>query len=117
KEQSISIAAALESHANHPIARAFKVYTDQNVAVSDVENIIGSGIQGDYQGKQTKIGSAPFVLGEANSGEPNSIYLALDDVHIATFKYQDPIRKEANSFIERFQKEGIKVTLLTGDSQ
>lgn len=117
KEQSLSIAAALESHANHPIARAFKVYTDQNVAVSDVENIIGSGIQGDYQGKQTKIGSAPFVLGEANSGEPNSIYLALDDVHIATFKYQDPIRKEAKSFIERFQKEGIKVTLLTGDSQ
>ncbi len=117
KEQSLSIAAALESHANHPIARAFKVYTDQNVAVSDVENIIGSGIQGDYQGKQTKIGSAPFVLGEANSGEPNSIYLSVDDVHIATFKYQDPIRKEAKSFIERFQKEGIKVTLLTGDSQ
>jgi len=117
KEQSLSIAAALESHANHPIARAFKVYTDQNVTVSDVENIIGSGIQGDYQGKQTKIGSAPFVLGEAKSAEPNSIYLSVDGVHIATFKYQDPIRKEANSFIERFQKEGIKVTLLTGDSQ
>ena len=117
KEQSLSIAAALESHANHPIARAFKVYTDQNVAVSDVENIIGSGIQGDYQGKQTKIGSAPFVLGEAKSAEPNSIYLSVDGVHIATFKYQDPIRKEAKSFIERFQKEGIKVTLLTGDSQ
>ncbi|UUM31781.1 heavy metal translocating P-type ATPase [Vibrio japonicus] len=117
EEKSLAIAAALESHANHPIARAFKTYSDQQVSVNDVENIIGSGIQGVYEGKVAKIGSSSFVLGKGATAEPNSVYLSIDDVHIATFKYQDPIRKEAKSFIERFKQEGIKVTLLTGDSQ
>lgn len=87
------------------------------VQVNDVENIIGSGIQGTYQGQSVKIGSASFILGEQSEAEPNSVYLSLDGQHVATFTYQDPIRAESKTFIERFKQAGIKVTLLTGDSQ
>tara|TARA_Y100001956_G_scaffold82010_1_gene101345 strand:+ start:645 stop:3017 length:2373 start_codon:yes stop_codon:yes gene_type:complete len=114
---ALSLAAALEAHANHPIARAFKRYADNTVTVDDVENVIGSGVKGDFKGQQVKIGSASYILGENSVSEPNSIYLSVDDVHVATFRYQDPIRKEAKSFIERFKQSGIKITLLTGDSQ
>jgi len=117
EQQALAIAAALESHANHPIARAFKTYNDQDIEVTDVENIIGSGIRGMYQGQEAKIGSARYVLGDAVTAEANSVYMSLDGVHIATFRYQDPVRKEAKSFIERFKQAGIKITLLTGDSQ
>ncbi len=117
EQQALAIAAALESHANHPIARAFKTYNDQDIEVTDVENIIGSGIRGMYQGQEAKIGSARYVLGDAVTAEPNSVYMSLDGVHIATFRYQDPVRKEAKSFIKRFKQAGIKITLLTGDSQ
>lgn len=117
ESKALAIAAALEAHANHPIARAFKRYGDKQTVVDNVENVIGSGIEGTYQGKQVKIGSASFILGESAFAEPNSVYLSIDGAHIATFRYQDPIRKEAQSFIERFEKSGIKITLLTGDSQ
>lgn len=117
ESEALAIAAALESYANHPIARAFKAYSEQSVSVSDVENIIGSGIQGTYKNHLAKIGSARFVLGESATVEPNSVYLSLNDVHIATFKYQDPIRKEAKAFVKRFQDAGVDITLLTGDSQ
>ncbi|MEF1172241.1 heavy metal translocating P-type ATPase [Vibrio sinaloensis] len=117
ESKALAIAAALEAHANHPIARAFKRYSDKQTVVDNVENVIGSGIEGTYQGKQVKIGSASYILGESAFAEPNSVYLSIDGVHIATFRYQDPIRKEAQSFIERFKKSGIKITLLTGDSQ
>ncbi len=116
KTEVLAIAASLESHANHPIARAFRQFAEQSTVVTDVENIIGSGVQGRYNNQMVKIGSALFVLGSQDINEANAIYLSIDDAHVATFYYQDPIRKESKQFIEKIQKAGIKVTLLTGDS-
>ncbi|MCG9724844.1 heavy metal translocating P-type ATPase [Vibrio brasiliensis] len=117
KQQALAIAASLESHANHPIARAFKLYSDVNVNVEDVENVIGSGIKGRYNGAEVKIGSAQFVLGEHQTAQANSVYLSIDAVHVATFSYRDPIRAEAKEFVEKFQRSGVKITLLTGDTK
>lgn len=117
KQQALAIAASLESHANHPIARAFKLYSDTNVSVEDVENIIGSGIRGRYNGAEVKIGSAQFVLDEHQTAQANSVYLSIDGVHVATFSYRDPIRAEAKEFVEKFQRSGVKITLLTGDTK
>ncbi|WP_333703688.1 heavy metal translocating P-type ATPase, partial [Vibrio hepatarius] len=117
KQQALAIAASLESHANHPIARAFKLYSDANVCVEEVENVIGSGIKGRYNGAEVKIGSAQFVLGEHQTAQANSVYLSIDAVHVATFSYRDPIRAEAKEFVEKFQRSGVKITLLTGDTK
>ncbi len=116
RQQVLALAAALEAHANHPLARAFRPYLDNQIYVEQIENIIGSGIVGRYQGKQLKIGSAGFVLPTQSPTMANAIYLSLDDKLIATFTYQDPIRKEAKAFIKQFQQAGVRVTLLTGDS-
>lgn len=117
KQQALAIAASLESHANHPIARAFKLYSDVNVSVEEVENVIGSGIKGRYNGAEVKIGSAQFVLGEHQTAQANSVYFSIDAVHVATFSYRDPIRAEAKEFVEKFQRSGVKITLLTGDTK
>ncbi len=117
KDELLAVAASLESHANHPIARAFKPYADVNVTVSDVENVIGSGITGIYQNKQVKIGSAQFVLDEGQRSKANTVFLSIDGQHVASFGYRDPIRVETKEFIEKFQKSGVKVTLLTGDTK
>ena len=116
KSTTLSLAAALEAHANHPLARAFRPYLDANVIIDEIENVIGSGIQGCYQGKPIKIGSAEFVLSSQDKAEPNAIYLSIANEHVATFYYQDPIRQEAVAFVKQFRSAGIKVTLLTGDS-
>lgn len=117
KESCLAIAAELESHANHPIAKAFRPYKAENVMVSEVRNIIGSGMEGVFAGQKVKIGSAEFVLGNPLDSAHNCVFLSLDGRHVATFHYRDPIRKEAKAFIEKFHAAGIKITLLTGDSQ
>lgn len=116
KPETLALAASLEAHANHPLARAFRPYLDVEVVIDDIENVIGSGIQGRYQDHTIKIGSAEFVLPSQQKAEANAIYLSIKDEHVATFYYHDPIRQEALTFVEQFKAAGIKVTLLTGDS-
>ncbi len=113
----LSLAAALESHANHPIAKAFAKYEDAAVDVEQIENVIGSGVQGTYQGKLVKIGSAEFIQPDADNIVANGIYLSVDGQHQATFVYHDPVRKESAQLISQFRQAGMKVTLLTGDTE
>ncbi|HHX8518703.1 TPA: heavy metal translocating P-type ATPase [Vibrio diabolicus] len=115
KEDCLSLAAALEAHANHPIARAFASYANDDFVVCEVQNVIGSGTEGIWNGKIVKIGSAAFVQGK-ESDESHAVYLSVDGEHVASFYYRDPIRKESKAFIQRFADAGIKTTLLTGDS-
>ncbi|HHX8539017.1 TPA: heavy metal translocating P-type ATPase [Vibrio diabolicus] len=115
KEDCLSLASALEAHANHPIARSFASYANDDFVVYEVQNVIGSGIEGIWNGKVVKIGSAAFVQGKENE-ESHAVYLSVDGEHIASFYYRDPIRKESKAFIQRFADAGIKTTLLTGDS-
>ncbi len=115
KEDCLSLAAALEAHANHPIARSFASYANDDFVVCEVQNVIGSGIEGIWNGKIVKIGSAAFVQGK-ESDESHAVYLSVDGEHVASFYYRDPIRKESKAFIQRFADAGIKTTLLTGDS-
>ncbi|WP_440871474.1 heavy metal translocating P-type ATPase [Vibrio diabolicus] len=115
KEDCLSLAAALEAHANHPIARSFASYANDDFVVYEVQNVIGSGIEGIWNGKIVKIGSAAFIQGK-ESEESHAVYLSVDGEHVASFYYRDPIRKESKAFIQRFADAGIKTTLLTGDS-
>ncbi len=117
EEQCLALAASLEQHANHPIAKAFRTYADAAFVVKQVQNVIGSGVVGQYGTHEVKIGSAEFVLSNASQGEVNAIYLAIGGEHVATFFYQDPVRKEAKTFIDKFHDAGIRITLLTGDSE
>ena len=116
KDTCLQIAASLEQHANHPIAKAFKAFESDDVKVESVNNVIGSGITGEWNGHKVAIGSSEFILGQAQNAQSNGIYLSLDAKHIATFVYEDPIRKESIEFIQKFKEAGIKTTLLTGDS-
>ncbi|MCK8063591.1 heavy metal translocating P-type ATPase metal-binding domain-containing protein [Vibrio sp. 1CM7H] len=115
KEDCLSLAATLEAHANHPIARSFASYANDDFVVYEVQNVIGSGIEGIWNGKVVKIGSAAFVQGK-ESEESHAVYLSVDGEHVASFYYRDPIRKESKAFVQRFADAGIKTTLLTGDS-
>jgi Cu2+-exporting ATPase len=115
EQQALELAASLESHANHPIARAFKPYLNRELVVSSVENVIGSGLTGYFHDSLVKIGNASFVLGRTDNAR-NSVYMSINGEHVATFIYRDPIRKEAAEFIDKMRAAGVKTTLLTGDT-
>jgi Cu2+-exporting ATPase len=111
------IAAALEAHANHPIASAFKEFATNSCRVSDVKNVIGSGIRGIFKGQECKIGSGKFVeSSDRITPSVQTVYMSLDDKLVATFTYSDPIRKDSIEFVEKLHNVGITTTLLTGDT-
>ncbi len=112
----LAIAASMEQHANHPIAKAFSQYLQAQVEVTSVENLIGFGVQGKLNDKLCKLGSEKFVLTGTKGSTLPSVYLSIDGVHQATFFYRDPIRKESETLITQLSKVGVKTTLLTGDS-
>ncbi len=116
EESCFSLAASLERHANHPIAKAFSGKAHSGFEVSQVKNRIGSGIEGKWNSKICRIGNASFAGGSKQTQELSSVYLSVDGVHVATFRYSDPIRDESEPFIQSLKNLGIKTTLLTGDN-
>ncbi|MDA9556112.1 heavy metal translocating P-type ATPase [Vibrio sp.] len=117
KSFALKLAASLESHANHPISKSFIVHQDASVQVIDVQNEIGSGLHGLFQGEHIKIGNAEFSDIPIERQQQNAIYLSLNQQHIATFILEDTIRLESLDFIKSLKTKGIKISLLTGDTE
>ncbi|MDG3088139.1 heavy metal translocating P-type ATPase [Vibrio hannami] len=111
-----ALASSMERHANHPIAKAFEVFKNDSIQVENAKNIIGSGVSAYWNGQECRIGNARFVLGDDNTTETAAVFLSVNGVHVATFKYKDPVRIESREFISQFSEAGIKTTLLTGDT-
>lgn len=114
-QECLAIAAHLESHANHPLAKAFAPYLKEQIKVDDICHHVGFGLSGYYQQQPVKIGSARYVL-EQEEADEHCLYLSMNGELIACFYYDDPIRGDAQAFIERAKRCGLKLTLLTGDS-
>ncbi|MCG3764694.1 cadmium-translocating P-type ATPase [Vibrio cincinnatiensis] len=119
-QQCQAMAASMEQYANHPLAKAFTSFSDSEYQVEQVENVIGSGLQGIYQGLPICLGSATFALSALDFAnqkqEPDCLYLSYDGQLIASFYYQDPIRRDSLAMVSAFKKSGIHLTLLSGDN-
>ncbi|MBD1574679.1 cadmium-translocating P-type ATPase [Vibrio sp. S17_S38] len=121
--QCLSIAAGLEQHANHPIAKAFHDKLDTSIEFTQVNNIIGSGLSGFYQNQEWRIGTLEFSLVHPSpqavklSSKASTIYLTSNGQLIASFEYSDPIRPETPDFIQAIQSKGLDISILTGDTE
>ncbi|WP_325892700.1 heavy metal translocating P-type ATPase [Grimontia sp. NTOU-MAR1] len=116
-KRATSIAASLESYANHPISEAFCDF-DKAEGVETVENVIGEGLKGQFEGDEWRIGKPEFALSNSTIAEhsPHQIWLSRDGEAIASFLLVDPIRESSKTLIDKFHEAGIKVTMLTGDN-
>ncbi|MGI9277471.1 MAG: heavy metal translocating P-type ATPase [Endozoicomonas sp.] len=122
-----AIAAALEAHSVHPIARAFSMSTP--FTATDVSSHTGQGQQGSIEGVVYRIGRPGFCL-EGNEIKPptksSDQWLLLsaqehpgDDFKPAVWfrVTDDSLRPEAADVIQSLKGRGMKVTLLSGDQQ
>ena len=122
QQQALQIAAALENHSEHPIARAFSPYYQQ--PASDLEITLGQGIQGSVGGTGYRIGKPSFSLGlltdsshiVAPSNDQHWLLLCSSDAVIAWFAISDTLRADSQFCIEQLHRRNIKVHMLTGDS-
>ena len=79
------------------------------------ENQVGRGVTGEINGIFWRLGSGAW-LAPTQETPDLCVYLANDDGLVARFSLSDPLRDEAPALIKACHEQGIKTTILTGDS-
>lgn len=114
-EQALRIAASLEQHSEHPVAHAFRQASADHMAVEQLRQTAGAGVEGDIGGHHYRLGHAGFALTEAQPDDLDRLWLSDESGAIAWFRLSDSLRPEAGTVIRALQAEGLKVWLLSGD--
>lgn len=137
EEESLRIAACLEEHFPHSMAKAVvdaakKRKLAHEEMHSKVEYIVAHGISSYIDEKKVVIGSSHFVFEdegctvrpeyqerfEALPKEYSHLYLAIEHELAAVICIEDPLREEAADMIKTLKEEGIrKAVMMTGDSE
>ncbi len=136
EEEVLRMAACIEEHFPHSMARAIVKGAEKRGVVhaeehAEVNYIVAHGIATTLHGERAVIGSRHFVCEdegvvisdeqqariEENSGASSVIYLAVGGELAGVLCINDPPRAEAAHAVALMKKCGIKnVVMLTGDS-
>jgi Cu2+-exporting ATPase len=121
-----SIAAALESHSEHPIAKPFAKYRNPQWLANNVIVHSGQGVTATINDKQFAIGKSSWLLTHPDYLTPASdevcqaskanCLLMVNGVIIAAFYLVDKIREEAKVTLSALNNTN-NTLLLSGDSQ
>jgi Cu2+-exporting ATPase len=121
-DKCLQIAAALEAHSEHPIAKAFKHPQQQSIA-EQAEIISGKGVEGCVDQQQYRIGSLNYCHEWIDTPPPHQptqqnqcVYLVNQHTWLAVFTLNDQLREDAFEVIQSLNSKGLKTILLTGDS-
>jgi len=108
-EATLRIAAGLERHSSHPIARAvLAAAADQGIPLarpSKVVEELGFGITGEIDGRRWSL----------RAGPPGSIEVCEGDQVRGILELRDVIRSDAAATVAALRRRGRRVVLLTGD--
>jgi Cu2+-exporting ATPase len=135
EEHALTIAAAVESESEHPIARGIvKTAEDRKLKVPTADGfraITGKGVAATVDGAEYHMGGPalikaedariPEALAEAAAAAAErgqaAIYLLRDGKGLAVFAVADAIREESREAIRALHDRGIEVAMLTGDAK
>jgi heavy metal translocating P-type ATPase len=136
-DEVLRLAACLEEHFPHPVARAVvRAAADKGLEHrerhAEVEYIVAHGIASSLDGKRVVIGSEHFVVGDekvkitaaqkkriASRTEGLSpLYLAVDGKLVGVIGVHDPIKPGVPEAVADLRRLGFKrVIMLTGDNE
>jgi len=127
--------AALERYSEHPVARALIELaghlpgSEALPEVLDFRYQAGYGVGAQVGGRQILAGTPKWLdlqharrnpafdiqagkLGASGSG---TLRVAVDGAEEALIGFEDPVREQASSLLRSLRREGIRLTLLSGD--
>lgn len=133
KEQVLSLAAALESNSEHPLAQAILDYVkEQNInfsKVSEFEAVEGMGVKGivddqtvflgnqKLQGQKVVSDSLRKQMTQLQSEAKTVVMLALENNVIGLIAIQDVPKESSKRAIQALKDRGLKTVMLTGDNE
>jgi len=115
---------SLEKRSGHPLAYAIASQFEglQMLPVDNFEDIPGKGVKATYQNYSCLVGNRALMIengihvSEELNGE-NSVFFASNLEIVASFSIEDTLRENAMEAVNKLQKEGIEVFMLTGDKE
>ena len=134
EQQILQWAASLESGSEHPLALAIVESARENgveiLSTQSFNAIAGLGVEASVEGKSLLFGNQKLMqergveLTRHVSGAQQlaadaktPMYFAVDAKLAAIIAVADPIKADSIEAIERLQKDGIRVVMLTGDNR
>ncbi len=110
----LMIAAALERHSLHPLAKALIAEAEErqipHLAATDVEESIGSGIKGI-------VNEHVYMLTKTPDVQNLSVSLLENEKAIAYISFEDIPKEGAAAKLLTLKKNGMELFLFTGDKQ
>lgn len=135
ENQILQLVASLEIGSEHPLAQAIvESANERGLQTDKVEHfnaIAGQGVEGIIGDKGLFFGNQKLMLEQGinvnkeaqdvslkMAGEAKTpMFLAIDGNLAAVIAVADPIKEDSISAIQRLQKNGIRVVMITGDNQ
>lgn len=130
REEVLAWAAAIEAHSTHPLATAITaaaapaVRAVQAVQATDVVETAGHGLRGTVLGHKIAVGSPRWIsagplaaeVAELEAAGQTCVLVARDGVLAGAIGVRDELRPEAAEAVASLERQGIRVSMLTGDN-
>ena len=134
EDDVLRAAAAVEQGSEHPLAAAIvKAARDRKLtwpSASEFESITGKGARGHLDSALVVVGNAAMMtlasvdLSPAASGVESFrdqartiVYVAIDGRVAGVIAIADPVKQGASDALAALRREGLRIVMLTGDSE
>lgn len=134
ERQLLGLAASLERGSEHPLAAAIVAAVEERGAeinsATRFESVTGKGVTGDVDGHKLGLGNRALVKDMSiDSSDLDAkaesqrvagqtvVYIIIDDKAAGLIGIADPIKSSAEEAIRQLHDEGIRIVMLTGDSE
>jgi Cu2+-exporting ATPase len=115
----VQMAAGLANWSTHPLSRALAQLGDASAQCEwhAVQEIPGQGLRAvDPQGREWRLGSAPFVGAELGSDAVgSSVWFGRSEGDQLRFDFDERLRADAVEAVTGLRQRGLEVVLLSGD--
>ena len=125
EDRVLALAASVEAHSEHPLARAIVQEAQARglplAKSSGFESVTGQGAQAEVAGQTIVVGSAlilrarGFELEDTDSPE-TLVYVARGDVFEGAIALADRPKQDAAQAVSALKASGIRVAMLSGDA-
>ena len=135
QDSALELAAGLEADSEHSLARAIVSETQARKltprSIEGFEAIAGKGVRGRIEGKDAYVGGPRLLesldvnknkeleewASKQSADGKTVVYLVQDASVVAAFALADVIRDESREAVANLKKMGMKVAMITGDSE
>ena len=113
-KEILAISESIERNSLHPLAKAVVDFAKKNQApilrAEKIEEKVGSGISGVLKNKT-------YALSKLPSSEGMMIGMFENNIHLATFVFEDEIKAESKEIIKALKRQGFQLFIFTGDKK